>query len=203
MAKTDSEYLAHFTRTPRSTDTQFQNIAAPKRLVKILREKRIVASNIQWSQSPVVCFSECPWHSLLRHAKKYSSFGIGFTKEFIHRLGGNPVFYIRPALYRTLQWPEDVKKFLTPYVPNFEGNDDMDLPQFNHKPLDYSHEREWRLPHDLTFEYDDISFVVLNTAKSFSYVGQDLIEAIGIKKFILMDTYKQIERLWPTHIVPR
>lgn len=42
-----------------------------------------------------VCFTECPWASLITHTHQYSSYGIGFTKNFIFSKGGGPVYYVR------------------------------------------------------------------------------------------------------------
>lgn len=64
---------------------------------------------------------------------------------------------------------------------------------------DYSHEREWRVAHDLTFDYTDIEFVILKDYKSMAMFPQDLKDAIGRDKFLLMDNYTRIEELWPVH----
>ena len=67
--------------------------------------------------------------------------------------------------------------------------------------VDYSHEREWRVPHDFPFTYDDIAFVVLSNYKDMAQFPQDLKDAIGRDKFILMNNYIQIEKFWPVHII--
>ena len=65
--------------------------------------------------------------------------------------------------------------------------------------VDYSHEREWRVPHDLPFEYSDVKFIILNDYHDMAAFPKHLKDAIGRDKFILMDNYNCVERLWPVH----
>lgn len=102
-----SNYLIHFTKgkAPVSEETNnlvgsIKGTTAEKRLLSILKSKTIYASHMPWVGCTAVCFTECVWSSLFEHAKNYSSFGIGFTKEFIFKQGGNPVFYVRPTLFK-------------------------------------------------------------------------------------------------------
>ena len=67
------------------------------------------------------------------------------------------------------------------------------------KKCDYTHEREWRIPHDLSLEYSDIAFIILNDYKDMAQVPKELKDAIGRDKFLLMDNYTKIETLWPVH----
>ncbi len=45
-------------------------------------------------QPQIVCFCDIPIQDLAIHMRKYSSFGIGFVKDFIVKAGGSPVYYI-------------------------------------------------------------------------------------------------------------
>jgi hypothetical protein len=67
-------------------------MSAYDRLVKILTEKKILASTMPWTRSRAVCMTECPWSSLIDHTTQYSPFGIGFSKKFTFALNGSPVF---------------------------------------------------------------------------------------------------------------
>ena len=69
------------------------------------------------------------------------------------------------------------------------------------KIVDFSHEREWRIPHDFSFEYDQITFVVVNSYQDMAIFPKDLKDFIGREKFIMMDNYKKIEELWPIHLL--
>jgi hypothetical protein len=43
--------------------------------------------------------------------------------------------------------------------------------------------------------------VILDTYEDMARFPSDLKDAIGRNNFILMDVYKKIEELWPTHIM--
>jgi hypothetical protein len=69
------------------------------------------------------------------------------------------------------------------------------------KTVDYTHEREWRVPHDFTFDYNQVEFVILDTYNDMAQFPQEMKDAVGRDKFLLMQNYRTIERLWPTHIM--
>ena len=67
--------------------------------------------------------------------------------------------------------------------------------------VDYSHEREWRTPKDLSFEYTDIAFIVLKSIADYEQMPQDIkneLQNINTK-IIIMDNYRLVEDLWPVH----
>ena len=67
------------------------------------------------------------------------------------------------------------------------------------KTIDYSHEREWRIPHTFTFKLSEVAFVILNTYEDMAKFPKEIKDEIGRNKFILMDIYENIESLWPIH----
>lgn len=200
-----SNYLAHFTsgRPPvGSSDATnpakpFTKMAAFDRLVKILTEKKILASTMPWTGSRAVCFTECPWSSLIDHTTQYSPFGIGFSKKFIFALNGSPVFYVRADQWGKQVWDKHLMAFATPFWPAYRPA------SINKKKVfptcDYTHEREWRVPHDLPFDYYQIEFIILDKYEDMAKFPKALKDSIGREKFLLMDNYKMIEKLWPVH----
>ncbi len=86
-----SNYLCHFTtnRQPVAKNDPNNPVKdkvkqfALNRLVSILNDKKIIASTMPWTGSHAVCLTECPWSSLIDHTKSYSSYGIGFSKQFV------------------------------------------------------------------------------------------------------------------------
>ena len=90
-------------------------------------------------------------------------------------------------------WP-----FVTPFSPIYRPKH-MKGQYF--PTVDFSHEREWRVPHDYPFTLDDVKFVVIKRTQDLAMFPQDLVNAIGIEKFIIMENYKFIETLWPVHII--
>jgi hypothetical protein len=200
-----SFYLAHFTsgRQPVGNKDEsnpaheFSRTTPIKRLENILRMKTILATTLPWTGKRAVCFTECPWTSLIDHTKRYSSFGIGFNKKFIFVSGGGPVYYVRADYFEHQKWSDYAMTFVSPFWPKYrslKNDQDKDFPQ-----CDYTHEREWRLPHDLKFEYSDIEFIIMNKYVDMAKFPQDLKDAIGRDKFLLMENYKKIETLWPVH----
>lgn len=202
-----SFYLAHFTKDGREfrgnevDNPTMDQMSARQRLINILTQKEILAANLNWVNKKAVCFTECPWGSLLRHAEKYSSYGIGFTKKLIYSRNGNPVLYVNPTLFRGQHWDQTVYPFLNPFVPSYASDAVKNQPPFNGRPVDYTHEREWRVTRDFKFQYKYICFVILNSVKDLEVVPDNIVNEIGYEKFVFMDTYRKIEELWPTHLM--
>ena len=191
----DSDFVAHFTKDK-------GDVKAFDNLVKILKSGRVNASSIPWVNKPAVCFTECPWSSLLKHVRKYSKYGVGFTKSHVFKAGGGPAYYVRSDHWKKQFWEDHIKTFVTPFWPkyrprNHKYRNDRDL---SGQTIDFTHEREWRVPHDFDFKLNEIKFVVLPDYIEMARFPKDLKDGIGREKFILFDVCQQIEKLWPTHI---
>lgn len=199
-----SNYLVHFTteRAPVSNEknnptNSYTNLSAKDRLLSILKERKITASNMPQTGCHAVCFTECPWSSLIDHTNRYSPYGIGFEKSFIFSRNGSPVYYVRADQYKKQTWHEHLKPFVTPFWPKYtppKKKLETDFPV-----CDYTHEREWRVPHDLHFEYKDIRFIILKNYTDMAKFPKEYKDSIGRDKFILLDDYLKIEKLWPVH----
>ena len=72
---------------------------------------------------------------------------------------------------------------------------------FHGRIVDYTHEREWRLTRDFKFQYTYTTFVILKSVSDLKVIPDEIRNAIGLDKFIFMDTYRKIEELWPTHLM--
>jgi hypothetical protein len=216
-----SEYVAHFTKSKppcvRADDDSASLIRgdALGRLISILEVKRIVATPMPWNHRKAVAFTECPWCSMLDHAGEYSPYGVGFTKAHLFAAGGGPAIYLRPDLHERQRdfvhkendrWEgihPDLYAFVTPLVPAYAPKKlkDQYKDRFGEKPLDYSHEREWRVAHDFTFNLDQVQFVTVASYEDVAGFPRELKDQIGRDRFVIMDVYRQIERLWPTHLL--
>jgi hypothetical protein len=168
-----------------------------ERLISMLGDKNIIASTMSWTASHAVCFTECPWSSLIEHTSVYSPYGIGFSKQSIFSRNGSPVYYVRADQYKKQQWHDHLKAFATPFWPTYRSQSQNNKVEF--PDCDFSHEREWRVPHDLPFEYEHIEFINLNTYEDMAAFPKELKDAIGRETFLLIDNYKIIERLWPVN----
>ncbi len=201
-----SDYLVHFTvnSKPKGDNSDnpikdYENMTAFERLINILKDQKIVASRMPWSGCRAVCFTECPWSSLLDHTTKYSPFGLGFHKAFIFSRNGSPVYYVRPDQFEKQEWHEDLYPFVTPFWPKYRPGHLKE--KYSFQTCDYSHEREWRTPHDLCFDYSQISFVIINTYEELNQIPEAIRDSVGNDKFVLMENYRKIERLWPVHLI--
>jgi hypothetical protein len=210
-----SDYVVHFTsnRPPFGADepknAKYDHLAAIskqnayERLVAILEGKRIEATPMPWTNSLAVAFTECPWGSLLQHAEVYSPYGVGFKKEALYKAGGGPAIYMRPELRAAqskhirrydpfaLPFPQEFYAFVTPFVPSYAPD------KKGMKIVDYTHEREWRVPGDFQFTYDEVECVVVNTYDDEARFPRPLKDAIGRERFLIMDNYRQIHTMWP------
>lgn len=204
-----SGFIAHFTSksgniksgtTPVSFEEKAK-MSAKNKLISILTDKKIVATPMPWTNAKAVCFTECPWASLLAHTQRYSPYGIGFNKPFVFSRNGSPAVYIRPDHYadqmKEKKFAKHLWPFVTPFAPAYRP--DWMKKEYPMLDCDYSHEREWRVPHDFEFDYDNIEFIILKNYDDMAKFPSDLKDAIGRDKFILMENYKLIETLWPVH----
>ncbi len=215
-----SKFVVHFTKDgpPLVTTQLFElqgisKMSAKERLFEMMKKGKVTASRMPWTNKPAVCFTECTWPSLLRHASRYSPYGLGFTKEFLFLAGGGPAFYLAPHLLekqkqyaKKLPHPfdSDLYSFITPHHVQVHGviwiGSKYKDKHWNGKtPVDYSHEREWRVPHSLEFTLDRIAFVIVNTYEDMAQAPKDLKDRIGRDNWIILANYRKIEELWPTH----
>jgi hypothetical protein len=184
-----SDYLAHFTKGGDAYD----------KLISILLSKTIRAGSMPWTDNPAVCFTECPWPSLIGHAKRYSPYGVGFFKHHVFASGGGPAYYVRADHWKKQQWDEHVKTFVTPFWPDYRPTALRSQDYLSGKTIDFSHEREWRVPHNFTFGLDQVCFVIVKQYEDMAQFPRELKDEIGRQRFVIMDIYKNIERLWPVH----
>lgn len=205
-----SGYLSHFTKdgdfchTEQEIDVEaFRKMTAFERLCSILKMKEIKTSIMPWTKTRWLCFTECPWSSLLIHTQQYSSYGIGFTKDYIYRHGGSPVFYARFKMLNAIvnnisdnRTKNSVLQFLTPFSPKY----DTSYAKQKYKRVDYTHEREWRLPNSLRFNYTDISFIIIKEHEDYDLLPDEFKADFDRNKVIVMDNYRLVEELWPVHI---
>lgn len=214
MSRPDfSDYVVHFTKDapPLGNNTKIIKGSAYDRLVAILKATTILATTMPWTNRLAVAFTECPWASLPDHAKRYSAYGVGFKKATLFADGGGPAIYLSPHLhekqmeFQSKNNPEwkgfhsDLYSFVTPFCPPYAPSDAKK--KWGKKPVDYSHEREWRVPHNFSFNLSQVEFVVVPDYEAMAKFPKDLKNAISRQKFILLEVYSQIEKLWPVHII--
>ena len=171
----------------------FEGSPSKDRLINILKTQTIIGSPMPWIEGnpEAVCFTECVWQGLVRHTDQFSSYGLVFNKRSIFKRGGGPALYVRGDLVSSFDssLPQEQRVFVTPFDP------DCSL-----KPgvrLDFLHEREWRLPGNLDFNYSELDYVIVDSVQD----AHDVALAIGEQhirqnQIIPMESYRVITRAW-------
>ena len=135
-------------------------------LIKILKERTIqgstTSSGFICGDIPAVCLQEAPLYSLAQNlyteqeyravntgAKiRYMPIGLMFPKNYICELGGRPVIYDKTEI---------AKQFLSLdqhwRIVNFNLEDQENI-------IDWTHEREWRIPNQLQFDLDKVTVLL-------------------------------------------
>ena len=143
-------------------------------LWKILTDKVLIASGSQGyiiGETKAVCFQEVPLTALAENLlyenqlgrKSYSWFGLRVNKGWLFQQGGLPVIYgpkneLKGTLHQNDYW-----RIVN---MNLEKPDEI---------IDWSHEREWRHPDDLQFQWEDIEIIL----KSHKYYRKFVEQCIS------------------------
>lgn len=137
-------------------------------LCKILDEKTILASDtsgyIRQNQK-AVCFQDVPLYSLAENIKyedeystnnsvdtnrtrfRYEAFGLRFNKGTMFQKGARPVIYGTKSELDSFPSSEQWR------CVQIDLHDSENI-------IDWTHEREWRIPGDFSFEYEEVEIIV-------------------------------------------
>lgn len=153
-----SSRLTHLTKGD-SPELAFQT------LLKILDEKTVVGSTTETGfivgNTAAVCLQEAPLNAIAENLLyenklreetnckiRYSAFGLRFNKVWVYKIGGRPVIYEEKDLMKTLLPQSEHWR-----IVNYDLKDRQHM-------IDWTHEREWRVPGNIHFEYKDIEVLV-------------------------------------------
>lgn len=188
-----SSGLTHLTR-PNTINGK--NYSAVEILLKILTEQKLIGSTTQSGyivgSTPAVCFQETPLISIaqsLYHEKqererlnteriRYSAIGLSFDKHYVYGKGGRPVIYETTKKSKSILPPSEWWRIVD---LNYEDKN---------KITDWTHEREWRVPGDFTFELKD-AFVIVGLEKDY----HEFILNCGVSRFDILKQIKGIVTL--------
>lgn len=79
---------------------------------------------------------------------RYNAFGIRFNKVWIYKMGGRPVIYEEKELMKSILPKDEYWR-----IVNYDLNNREYM-------IDWTHEREWRVPGNIEFNYKDIEVLV-------------------------------------------
>ena len=150
------------------------NLLAVDNLIKILKDKEINGSNGSGyiiGNKNAVCFQEAPLYALIQNVEferklyekssfnkiRYCGVGLSFIKPFIYfESSGRPVIYEKSEVAKSMLSREEYWRIvnLNYNLINREDNA-WDI-------VDWTHEREWRVPGNLQFEYLNTHIVLYN-----------------------------------------
>jgi hypothetical protein len=171
------DHLIHFTGRLGGrfmVPDDIRDLSPSDRLAQILHEFRIRAiPTFGTGMRAIVAFTESSQASVLRLISegRYTPWGIGFSKQFIFDQGGGPVLYVRGDQWEatTAVLPDPVRAHAVRFWPGatWEEGDPIApdgvqwLPDAIANESEWLHEREWRVPHDVVFDWGDVKFLIV------------------------------------------
>ncbi len=168
-------HLIHLTRT---ANIDAKELSSLEVLMKIILEQCLLGSSTKsgfiCGNRKAVCFQDTPLYQLTQNiyseqeyrkqnsnAKlRYVGIGLMFTKTYVYNNGGRPVIYDKTEeakAYLPLQeWWRIVK---------LELSDESNI-------IDWTHEREWRLPDDFNFKLEETIVILPNTKAYKNFISE-------------------------------
>lgn len=158
-----SSYLIHFTKPEHNLIGEFDSAYI---LSKILSDKELKGSTTErgfiHGDTKAVCLHDIPIQNIAKsiygHSNSldknkminFTGVGLCFSKRFVYKNGGRPVIYDKPNI---------AKKYLDKNewwrIVNLDLDNDKNI-------VDWTHEREWRVPNNLKFNLSDVTIIVTN-----------------------------------------
>lgn len=147
-------------------------------LFQILKQRTIRASGpndtFLHGKRPAVCFQDTPLHSIAQNIwheqdyrkrlgiKKirYTATGLSFSKRYLYLRGGRPVIYDKPEIAKTYL-PDENEWWR---IVRYDLSNEADI-------VDWTHEREWRIPEDFEFEPKEALVLLPNPAAYQEFLG--------------------------------
>jgi len=118
------------------------------------------------------CFTECTRFGLdyLLRERRYSPFGVAFSKDVIFQAGGGPALYIREDEWNVENLPPRLKARVVALWPGADPDHGEVLSDRLRRESNWLLEREWRVPTDGTgfsFSLDDVAFLIVTDPAGF------------------------------------
>jgi len=163
-----STCVVHLTRAENNSNIDNEKISLASLLIKILNERRIVASTTTSGfivgKTPAVCFQDAPLtgiaQNILYEQKykkqnpdskvRYNGAGLMFPKPYAFKKGTRPVIYEPKATAKKIL-PESEYWRIVSLELNSADNF-----------IDWTHEREWRHPGDFNFDIEETIVLLPN-----------------------------------------
>lgn len=161
--KSRSDITAHLTHLTKN-DASYGDIDM---VIKILREGKLIGSTTDKGfiigSNPAVCFQEAPLYGVCQNVyheqqnqaelggkTRYHAVGLSFRKDYVFNHGGRPVLYEKTEIAKQMLPKEEWWRIVN---FNLENQD---------KIIDWTHEREWRVKGDFTFDISEAYVLLIN-----------------------------------------
>lgn len=153
-------------------------------LVKILVERRLIGSSTEsgfiCGSRRAVCFQDAPLHSICQNTfyeqkkreqdpkekVRYLALGLAFPKDYLFNLGARPVIYEQTEVAKSFLPPDEWWRIVR-----------LDLSNETFF-IDWTHEREWRLPDYLEFDLNQVTIIGIRNA-TIKAVAENYKKATG------------------------
>lgn len=168
-------FVTHLTREDEGGDARKGPV---DKLLKILGEGKLIGSTTDSGfivgHRRAVCFQDAPLSAIAQNtyyetklrkklkdegkpAKvRYRQVGLAFQRHTLFKKGGRPVFYEQTAVAKELLPPDEHWR-----IVNLDHTDSSNV-------IDWTHEREWRVPDDLEFDPREC-LVVVSASEEYRY----------------------------------
>jgi hypothetical protein len=162
-----ADHVIHFTGRADSQvklDPAIGAMSDEQRLLQILLEGRVRSFTTFGGGDAVACLTEStkPSISSLLCERRYTPCGVGFTKQFVFDCGGGPALYIRGDEWEaTKALPAALRSRVVRFWPGADAEQVEVIPTSMSGRSEWLHEREWRVPGDLKFGWDDVEFLIV------------------------------------------
>jgi hypothetical protein len=161
------DHLVHFTGRIGSrvnVDPRIEALPAQERLLHILVDGVVHGFETFGADAPVVCLTESTKAAMrqLIQEGRYAPCGVGFSKQLVFDRGGGPALYVRGDEWQTaatLSHP--LRSRIVRLWPGAEPEPGEHLPVHLTRPSEWLHEREWRVPGEVRFEWSDVRFLIV------------------------------------------
>jgi hypothetical protein len=194
------DYLIHFTGRNgprRNVDPEIVALSPEERMRRILGMRRICAFTTFGAGAPVAAFTESTQASVTRLIadERYAPFGIGFSKQFVFDKSGGPVLYLRGDEWNQRHlFPQPIRSRLVRFWPGAEPEAGEILDEGVASKSEWLHEREWRVPGDMSFAWGDVKFLIVPTldwqhreAQTYDWVSEEYPAAFAAMPVVVID----------------